>query len=139
MTLPLTKTGRENLEAILAEFERAGRHYPPLYHEQLIAWSERGEVRLSDAQWQAFIDDGGYRRPELWMADGWATVQAQRWEAPDYWHLGPDCMDWLGPKSSNKFGRNVRLRKTSPERNNWPAPVKRRSYFHYVSITISQQ
>ena len=56
MTLPLTKTGRENLEAILAEFERAGRHYPPLYHEQLIAWSERGEVRLSDAQWQAFID-----------------------------------------------------------------------------------
>lgn len=56
MTFPLTKTGRENLEAILAEFERAGRHYPPLYHERLIAWSEKGEVRLSDAQWQAFID-----------------------------------------------------------------------------------
>ena len=56
MTFPLTKTGRENLEAILAEFERAGRHYPPLYHERLVAWSESGEVRLSDAQWQAFID-----------------------------------------------------------------------------------
>ncbi len=56
MTFPLTKTGRENLEVILAEFERAGRHYPPLYHERLIAWSKRGEVQLSDAQWQAFID-----------------------------------------------------------------------------------
>ena len=30
----------------------------------------------------AFMDDGGYRRPELWMSDGWDTVQAQGWEAP---------------------------------------------------------
>ena len=56
MTFPLTKSGRENLEAILAEFERAGRCYQPLYHDQLIAWSERGEVHLTEAQWQAFID-----------------------------------------------------------------------------------
>lgn len=56
MTFPLTKAGRENLEAILAEFERAGRHYPPLYHERLVALSESGEVRLSETQWQAFID-----------------------------------------------------------------------------------
>jgi ergothioneine biosynthesis protein EgtB len=36
-----------------------------------------------------FIEDGGYRRPELWLSDGWATVRAQGWEAPLYW-LGED-------------------------------------------------
>ena len=33
----------------------------------------------------AFIDDGGYTRPELWLSLGWEAVQAQRWTAPMYW------------------------------------------------------
>jgi ergothioneine biosynthesis protein EgtB len=37
-------------------------------------------------EWLAFADDGGYRRPELWMSDGWLTVQAQGWRAPGSWH-----------------------------------------------------
>src|SRR5579864_3926177 len=32
-----------------------------------------------------FIGDGGYRRPELWLSDGWQTVLAQNWRAPLYW------------------------------------------------------
>jgi dimethylhistidine N-methyltransferase len=39
----------------------------------------------SNADWIGFIEDGGYRKPELWMADGWARAQAERWEAPLYW------------------------------------------------------
>jgi ergothioneine biosynthesis protein EgtB len=37
-----------------------------------------------------FIDDGGYRRPELWLSDGWAVVEAEGWEAPGYWDRGED-------------------------------------------------
>ena len=40
---------------------------------------------VTNREYLAFIDDGGYRRPELWLSDGWDTVQAQRWAAPLYW------------------------------------------------------
>ncbi|APV51695.1 hypothetical protein BWI17_19590 [Betaproteobacteria bacterium GR16-43] len=33
----------------------------------------------------AFIEDGGYRRPELWLSMGWDAVNARGWEAPMYW------------------------------------------------------
>jgi len=33
----------------------------------------------------AFIDDDGYERPDLWLSDGWATVEVEGWKAPMYW------------------------------------------------------
>ena len=36
-------------------------------------------------EYLGFIDDGGYRRPEFWLSDGWATVHERGWEAPLYW------------------------------------------------------
>jgi ergothioneine biosynthesis protein EgtB len=38
-----------------------------------------------NSEWLAFIADGGYRTPTLWMSDGWACVQANGWTAPLYW------------------------------------------------------
>lgn len=37
-----------------------------------------------------FIAAGGYQTPELWLSDGWATVQARGWTAPLYWEQGDD-------------------------------------------------
>ncbi|MEM1269371.1 MAG: ergothioneine biosynthesis protein EgtB [Bacteroidota bacterium] len=34
-----------------------------------------------------FIEDGGYRRPELWLSQGWSTVEAEGWAAPMYWRM----------------------------------------------------
>ena len=45
---------------------------------------------VTSGEWLTFMDDGGYRRSELWLSDGWATVQAEGWDAPLYWsdHAG---------------------------------------------------
>ncbi len=40
---------------------------------------------VSCGEFLEFIDAGGYRRPEFWLSDGWATVTALGWEAPLYW------------------------------------------------------
>ena len=32
-----------------------------------------------------FVEDGGYRRPELWLSAGWDAVCARGWQAPQYW------------------------------------------------------
>jgi ergothioneine biosynthesis protein EgtB len=43
------------------------------------------ERLVSNAAFAAFIADGGYQRPELWMSEGWAAVQQRGWRAPRYW------------------------------------------------------
>lgn len=46
---------------------------------------------VTNGEWCAFIADKGYRRPELWLADGWTAVQRDEWEAPQYWQGEGDC------------------------------------------------
>ncbi|MGP8270622.1 MAG: ergothioneine biosynthesis protein EgtB [Terracidiphilus sp.] len=36
-------------------------------------------------EFAAFIADGGYRRPELWLSAGWDAVRSNGWQAPLYW------------------------------------------------------
>ena len=40
---------------------------------------------VRNGEWLAFVRDGGYRTVSLWMSEGWATAQANGWEAPLYW------------------------------------------------------
>ncbi|MBN9319831.1 MAG: ergothioneine biosynthesis protein EgtB [Caulobacterales bacterium] len=51
---------------------------------------------VTNGEWLEFMQDGGYRRPELWLSDGWATVQAEGWDAPFYWRWEEGGWSTLG-------------------------------------------
>ena len=40
---------------------------------------------VNNAEWQAFIDDGGYRQPRWWLSAGWDWVNANHIEGPLHW------------------------------------------------------
>jgi len=40
---------------------------------------------VTNGEFVRFIEDGGYRRPELWLSAGWDALRANGWEAPLYW------------------------------------------------------
>ena len=70
----------------------------PRHRVQLVpfALSDRS---VTCGEWIEFVEDGGYRRPELWLSDGWATVQQEGWDSPLYWSPGePDA--WGAPDSA---------------------------------------
>ncbi|MGQ7793281.1 ergothioneine biosynthesis protein EgtB [Faunimonas sp. B44] len=54
-------------------------------HEALLRPFRLASRCVTNAEWLAFMEDGGYRRPDLWLADGWATVNREGWRAPLYW------------------------------------------------------
>lgn len=52
-------------------------------------WLEPFELAdrpVTNGDYLAFIEDGGYRQAGLWLSDGWAAVQSEGWAAPLYWH-----------------------------------------------------
>jgi ergothioneine biosynthesis protein EgtB len=54
-------------------------------HRRLLGPYQLADRLTSCGDYLAFMADGAYRRPELWLADGWAAVQANDWQAPLYW------------------------------------------------------
>jgi ergothioneine biosynthesis protein EgtB len=54
-------------------------------HDALLRPHRLADRLVTNGEWSEFMADGGYRRPELWLSDGWAEVCAQGWEAPLYW------------------------------------------------------
>ncbi|WP_088343770.1 MULTISPECIES: ergothioneine biosynthesis protein EgtB [Rhodomicrobium] len=54
-------------------------------HDQLIRPFRLANRLVTNAEWLEFMADGGYATPTLWLADGWAIVKREGWDAPHYW------------------------------------------------------
>jgi ergothioneine biosynthesis protein EgtB len=65
-------------------------------HQVLLRPFRSASRPVSNGEYQAFIADGGYRRPEFWLSDGWARVQEEGWEAPLYWLKDGDAFTLSG-------------------------------------------
>lgn len=48
---------------------------------------------VTNGEYRAFVEDGGYRRPEFWFMDGIETVRREGWDGPAYWRADGD--DWF--------------------------------------------
>jgi ergothioneine biosynthesis protein EgtB len=54
-------------------------------HRALVGPARLARNLVTNGEWLAFMRDGGYARPELWLSDGWATVTAEAWLGPGNW------------------------------------------------------
>jgi iron(II)-dependent oxidoreductase len=54
-------------------------------HEVELADFEIDRAPVTNGAYLEFVEDGGYGRPELWSAEGWAWREAEGVERPRYW------------------------------------------------------
>lgn len=64
-------------------------------HQVLVAPFALANRLITNGEYLEFIQDGGYRHPEFWLADGWYQVCIQNWQHPLYWHhQGSEIMEF---------------------------------------------
>lgn len=54
-------------------------------HEVLLRPYKIASRLVTNGEFMEFIEDSGYRRPQLWLSDGWDLVSREAWQAPLYW------------------------------------------------------
>ncbi|WP_438277434.1 ergothioneine biosynthesis protein EgtB [Nitrobacter sp.] len=59
-------------------------------HRALVGPVKLARNLVTNADWLAFMDDGGYRTATLWLMDGFAAATEEEWDAPGYWHKTGD-------------------------------------------------
>ena len=84
----------------------------PAHRTWLEPFSLSGDL-ATNADWIRFIDDGGYRRPEFWLADGWDRVKAEGWTAPLYWREEASGWSVLGLTGRHPVDRAAPVRHVS--------------------------
>lgn len=59
---------------------------------------------VTNAEWIKFMEGGGYEDAKLWLSDGWATCEREKWDCPLYWWKQDDVW-WTftlrGPQEVN--------------------------------------
>lgn len=55
-------------------------------HRALVGPVRIARHLVTNAEWLAFMADGGYATPTLWLMDGFARASAEGWQAPGHWY-----------------------------------------------------
>ena len=55
-------------------------------HREFLEAFELSDRLITNREYMEFMNDGGYERSELWLDDGWATVNEKNWDSPLYWN-----------------------------------------------------
>jgi len=63
-------------------------------HQQILQPHALANRLVRNGEWLDFMADGGYRRPDLWMSDGWAELAQEGWDAPMHWRPDGKCA-WM--------------------------------------------
>jgi ergothioneine biosynthesis protein EgtB len=80
-------------------------------HQTFLAPHAIANRKVTNKEWRAFIDEGGYSTPTLWLSDGWAWVQQEGIATPHYWREGGTEftlggrreIDWAAPVAHVSF------------------------------------
>ncbi len=54
-------------------------------HRVLLNAFQLASRLVTNGEWLTFMEQGGYQRPEIWLSDGWTTVEQEKWSSPLYW------------------------------------------------------
>ncbi len=54
-------------------------------HQTFLQPYQLADRLVTVGEWLDFVEDGGYRRPEMWLSDGWVQRERRGWEMPLYW------------------------------------------------------
>jgi ergothioneine biosynthesis protein EgtB len=81
-------------DAGVAEIGHAGKGFcydneTPRHRQFIEAFALTSRL-TTNAEYLAFVEEGGYRDPVLWLSDGWDWVQANQIRHPLYWRPGVD-------------------------------------------------
>ena len=65
-------------------------------HTQLLQDFEIATRPVTACEYRNFMADGGYERPEFWLADGWDLATREGWDSPLYWLQVGDLWKTMG-------------------------------------------
>ena len=63
-------------------------------HRKILEPYRLADRLVTNGEWLEFMQDGGYKKPLLWLSEGWTLARSEGWEAPLYWEKRQDTQWW---------------------------------------------